>query len=421
LGDARLLVNAACMLNPHPGWKPVAGGADAFLHVLTLLGPDDRTRPIALAGLACVAPQCFEIERTDALISEAVALARSSGSRTALHVALDCQLYLEGGPARLEHSRAIEDELAGFAQEDSKRFPILRAVLAIHRTLVALQRGDVAAMATALEHATARCREVRHGELLWHCERFAAIAQINAGSWTNGVASLETLHRRAEQRFIFGTEPFCAFDRAVTLGELTDTAELDGAARSSLGYDASEPPSVWALKVRALATAGLSSDARVALRAVTAANLAKLPCDRDYLGTLGHLARAALLLNALDYAEAIYPLLLPHPQYFASQVSFLCEGSVSQLLGMLAHALGRRADAVAHLEVGISANERAGLAPRAAEARLQLAQCLLDQGTANARPRALELAREAHSRATQLGMQRLVRAAAAVLQSAATA
>jgi tetratricopeptide (TPR) repeat protein len=294
---------------------------------------------------------------------------------------------------------------------------MLRAALAMHRTLVALQRGDAPAMTSALEYATARYRELRHGELLWHCERFAALASINAGAWTIGVAWLETLHRRAEQRVIFGTEPFCAFDRAVIFGEFVDTAALDDGVRSSLEYDASEPPSVWAFKVRALATAGLSGEARAALSAVTVANLAKLPCDRDYLGTLGHLARAALLLNALDYAEAIYPLLEPYPEHFASQVSFLCEGSVSQLLGMLAHALGRRERAVAHLEAGIDANERAGFAPRAAEARLQLALCLLDQGTASTRAHAL--AQEAHARATQLGMQRLARAAAAVLQPTA--
>jgi hypothetical protein len=154
------------------------------------------------------------------------------------------------------------------------------------------------------------------------------------------------------------------------------------------------------------------------LRAVPAAKLAELPCDTDYVGTLGHLARAALMLNALDYVEAVYPLLARYPEHFAGQVSFLCEGSVSQLLGMLAHALGRHVEAVSRFEAGIVANERVGFVPRTAEARLQLAQCLLEHGPANSRPRALALAREAHASATQLGMQRLARDATALLPPA---
>jgi hypothetical protein len=94
-------------------------------------------------------------------------------------------------------------------------------------------------------------------------------------------------------------------------------------------------------------------------------------------------------------------------------VGFLCDGSVAQLLGMLAHALGRHADAVAHLTAGLAANERAGFAPRAAEARLQLARILFDMEGGD-RKRAHALAAEAHDAAARLGMQRLAREAAAV-------
>lgn len=47
-----------------------------------------------------------------------------------------------------------------------------------------------------------------------------------------------------------------------------------------------------------------------------------LPCDRDYLGTLGHLARATLLLGALDYASVLYRLLTPYPEAFAGHLDF---------------------------------------------------------------------------------------------------
>jgi hypothetical protein len=291
---------------------------------------------------------------------------------------------------------------------------VLPAQLALHRALAELQRGDADAIEAVLAEASARCRDLRHRELIWHSERFRALARVNAGAWPEGVALLTALHRQAEQRSIIGTEPFCAFDRVVVLGELAEQAPpLDDAVRSALDFEAKGPPSIWSMKVRALAAAGLLGEARAALRAVPPAELARLPCDACWLGTLGHVARAALSLHALDYAEAIYALLLPYPDRFTGHVSFLCDGSVAQLLGMLAHGLGRHAEAAAHLEAGAAANERAGFAPRAAEARLQLARCLFDMEGGD-RKRALALATEAHDAATRLGMQRLAREAAAL-------
>jgi hypothetical protein len=183
------------------------------------------------------------------------------------------------------------------------------------------------------------------------------------------------LHRRAASEKILGTELFCAYDRSVVLGDAArmPRAELHGA----LGSDSGDPPSIWALKVRALANAGLHAEARRALYLRPAAQLALLPCDRDHLGTLGALARAAVALGARDYVHAIYPLLEPHARHFAVHVSFLCEGSVAELLGLLAHALGRRGDAVGHLEMGVAISERAGLRGCEAQARSELGQYTL--------------------------------------------
>jgi DNA-binding winged helix-turn-helix (wHTH) protein len=416
--DGALLLSAATMLNPHHGFAPLPGGSEALEQALGFLPASDiGNRAIALAGLASATPQCYDGERCRALLDEALTLARKSGSLTAVRIALNTELHLLGGPAHGDRAEVIVAELQQLAQ-DKRRAPVLPVQLALNRALAALQRGDVDAIRGALDHATARCRDLRHGELLWHSERFRALDRINAGAWSEGVALLTTLHRRTEQRPILGTEPFCAFDRVVVFGELAGTPALDDSVRSALDFETAGPPSIWSLKVRALASAGLVGEARAALRSVPAADLARLPCDASYLGTLGHIARAVPSLHALEYAEAIYPLLLPYADRFAGHVSFLCDGSVAQLLGMLAHALGRHATAVAHLEAGIAANERAGFKPRAIEARLQLAQCLIDQDGREHR-RALELASRAREGAVGLGMQRLARAAAAALEAAA--
>jgi tetratricopeptide (TPR) repeat protein len=211
-------------------------------------------------------------------------------------------------------------------------------------------------------------------ELIWHFERLRVVLEINRAAGADALAELERLHREAERRAISANEPFCAFDRCVIFAEFGRPLALDDRLQRSLAYSAGDPPSIWALKVRALATAGQLDEAREALRNVTSAELALLPCDRDYLGTLGHLARAALLLGALDYASVLYRLLAPYPEAFAGHLDFFCEGSVAQLLGMLAQALGEHDAALAHFEAGLRSNERAGLGLRSDEARTQLSQ-----------------------------------------------
>jgi len=418
-GDASMLVNAACMMNPRPGFAPMAGGGAALERALELLPPEAvPLRSIALSALACVAPQCYSAERSHALLAEALPLARRSGSRMALRIALESELYLRGGPDHAANVAQCADELERLAQQNPDRMPTLPATLAERRTITALQRGEPAAIEAALERAAATARELGNVEFIWYAERFAALARINAGALPPGLAGLQTLHRRAEQRAIIGVEPLCAFDRVVVFGELVETPALDDGLRSALEFDSADPPSIWSLKLRALAAAGLHDEARAALRALAPAELARLPCDSEYLGTLGQLARAALLLREQDYLEPIHALLLRYPDCFAGHVAFLCEGSVPQLLGMLDRALQRHAQAAERLETGMRMNERSGFAPRAAEAGLQLAECLLDQGRPDGRRRALALAQETHAAAARSGLPRLTREAEALLRRA---
>jgi hypothetical protein len=224
----------------------------------------------------------------------------------------------------------------------------------------------------ALERAASRCREIDQREGLYYAERGLVLLRFNQGDDATLASSLAALHARAEQLGLERTAPFVGFDRAVVLPELGEPPALDERLRRALSYERSDPPGIWAMKVRALASAGWVEAAHASLRAVAPADLAKLPCDRDYLGTLGHLARAALQLGAQEYVKSLYSLLLPYPERFSIHVSFLAEGSVAQLLGLLASALGEQPKAETHLRAGVAHNERAGLARRAAEARSQL-------------------------------------------------
>ena len=117
------------------------------------------------------------------------------------------------------------------------------------------------------------------------------------------------------------------------------------------------------------------SEAARQLSEVKPAALAELPCDRDYLGTLGSLTRAALALDARDYLEALEPLLRPYAELIMTNIAFYCEGSGSQLLGLIAARSGRYNDARELLSQAVALSEQRGLGAIAAQARLELALC----------------------------------------------
>jgi hypothetical protein len=88
---------------------------------------------------------------------------------------------------------------------------------------------------------------------------------------------------------------------------------------------------------------------------------------------------------------------------------------VPLLLGMLAHAEGKRSFAIERLELAISMSQRAGLAFCAVSSSVRLAECLMASPDATDRRRGQHLARAARTRAEEMEAVSLEKAAAALL------
>jgi DNA-binding winged helix-turn-helix (wHTH) protein/tetratricopeptide (TPR) repeat protein len=416
-GNALMLVRAAIMLNAYPGLKPMRGARAALEEAVPLVGSEPPAlRSVMLGSLACTAPDCFSRERCERLSEQASELARQSGSRAARYVSLVVELNVKGGPEYEESAQHAADQLTRLhGPQLTPRMAVAPTYVALFRSVSALQRGDVAQMTSAIQHGLTHAREIR-SVLAWHFRRFQAVAAVNRGALAEAVPTLMMLQRNADRDAAFWMEPFCAFDRIVIFRELAEAPPvLDDALRTALDYDAAEPPGVWSLKVRALATAGLREEALAALSALTPNDLAKLPCDSQYLGTLGHLAHAALQLGALDYAAALYPLLARFPKHFAAHYAFLSD-AVPQLLSRLCSALERPAEALEHARAALVMNERVGFVRSTVESQLELSRCLLTSSASTDREHALGLAREAQRTAARLGMRLSARAASALLR-----
>jgi len=372
LGTGAALAQAAMLLDSFPGFPQLPGARDALADALSSLPEDAHFMRSALqARLAISAPLAYDAAKSGEQLDQALELARRSPEAQERIVARFAELYLYGGPAHRPRAAAAMQDLQDVCTEDPSVFALPLVLLDVHRALIAAQDGDLATMARALDRGEARCRELDI-ELRWHVERLRALSRINAGHLAEGRAALRELHERAAGSApVAGAELFCAYDRCVVLAAGKGRGE---SWERALAPDRDDPPNLWALKLRALAASGALDEARSALAAVPASALTSLPCDREYLGTLGALTRAALTLHAPDHARVLYELLLPYPGLFAVNLAFLCEGSVSQLLGLLARSLGEPAKARLHFEAAIAASEQAGFMPCAAEARLEHAR-----------------------------------------------
>jgi predicted ATPase len=110
-GDAFSLVRAACLLYPHPGFKPLPGSLPVLERALSML--DDRhagVRALAAAALACTAPHCYTADDNHALIGDALGPAR------ARPVAAGALLPSDAAPPQADSSSATTTAPAAAAR-----------------------------------------------------------------------------------------------------------------------------------------------------------------------------------------------------------------------------------------------------------------------------------------------------------------
>lgn len=367
------LAYAGLLLGPYRGF-PAASGSRAVLEEALSILPDGDlgTRAAVEARLASIPPLAYHREQARSRLARARELANTSQAPLGLYNVRMAELYLTYGPGDRAQAAEAMREVEQLCRTPGMSMTVQAVLLEAHRAVAALQDGELPNTLAALDRGLTRSKQL-DADLHWLFQRMRALVRIHEGDSAGGTQQLLSLERPERSNRAFASDLLCAADAYLILQAPTrvPTANL----QACLAHDADDPPNIWALKVRTLCAAGMLSEAARQLAEVPSSELAQLPCDRDYLGTLGALTRAALTLDARPYLEAIEPLLRPYTQYFATNITFHCEGSVLQLLGLIAARLGRNAEAQQLLVEAITLSERRGFGTCAAQARLELALC----------------------------------------------
>ena len=406
-GLGEVLARASRYVSSMPGAIPMAGAREILEAAESALAPDQKElRADVLARLSWTPPHGLDAARAEALAARAEALARESGNAGALASALRAKLHLATGPDSPDLGEAIFDEVDRLAELPPHPRALWVAHAQVVRMVVTLQRGDVAGTDRAMAQFGAAAQELRNVELRWHCDRARAVQRMNLAGFAGLSEVLQELRGRVAGLGLQGTEAICAVDFGVLFRE-SEPAGIPATFESQIVVEETDPPAIRARKIRSLAEMGALGRARAALRPM-ADFLERLPHDRDYLATLGHLAVASVAAGCTEEAARIYELLKRYPDLYVADISLHSDGSVSRFLGMLAGALDRDRHAAAHYEEALAQNERAGFAPQAVHSKHDLARVLARTGHAR---RARTLAHEAIEASRNLGMAALGEAA----------
>jgi len=360
-------------------------------------------RARVLAGLARVlAWSGRDVGRAVELAGEAVAAARRSGDLPGLGACLVASHHVGWRAASASQRLALAGEVAEVAAEIGD--PELLAEARLLRAADLLELGDPAVhdevAALAVQADEARQPRLRHAALL----RLAAQATM-----TGRFADAERLVASAAA---LGREIGDADWLNVHREQLWNLRTLQGRRLELVDelaawWPAESTPGRW-FRALALLERGEPREAELAAGALLDAPPPPPPSNQDWLLAMARGAELAVEMGPDRAREALYAELLPFADaVVVSGVLIACGGAVAHHLGALAAALGRRADAEAHLARAVAVHERLGARPWALLSRHRLAR--LQSGEPGAGAELGAIAAEAD----RLGMAGLAAAARA--------
>ena len=350
---------AGIMLNLNPGFPALPGSREVLEQALTGLTPTESGRALVLARLATSAPLGFDARASSEQVARALEIASQASEEMPMLVAREAQLYLCAGERDQTRATEAMQALVALGQQLAGRITRVPMLLDLHRAIRSLQVGDMAGFDAALERCEASSQMLGEHELDWYVARARAMQRFHAGDAEAGLQRLQELHRVGPRAAPPGSLLLQAYDQCVVSAEVSKLSSRE--LRAALEPDSADSPNLCALKVRALAHAGMHDEAHAQLRGLAPEQIARLPRDRDYLGTLGALAHAVIELRAEPYFAVLYGALAEYPEHFAADVSFCCE-PVPRLMGLLARIQARDVESASLFARSAAMAERAGLA-----------------------------------------------------------
>ncbi len=422
MGDPARLATAALRAGPLTDLG-IGGAEEEQIKLLeeareTLTEEDSRLRSMVTAKLGLVivyttgVPPPGAHEHSLALNTEAVAMARRLGDRSALGYALNARMHalwgIENAPERL----ATGKELGEIADDVGDE------MLAMHghmwRVRELLAQGDVEATGDEIGRFAARDTGPVHPLQISYGSNIAAMMALVAGDVVTG----ESLGRDALSAAEGYNELAFGFQAALmvwTWWQRDELVPLASAAQRVFSQSSADSPSVAAALALAHGESGEPVEALGRLRWLSDIGWEGIG-DRSEGVTLALAAAASCAIGTLglDVVLRVYEQMRPYAgtAVVIRPPASACLGPADYYLGMLAAAAGDLALAEVHFESALRLARRMGSPPFVAAAEVELARTLRQRGRDDEGERVASLLRNAEESSLRMGLRRLARRAA---------
>ena len=353
-------------------------------------------------------------EKGVSLSQQAVDMARRVGDPAALAHALSARHDALYDPKHLQERLAIGREILSLAEQSDDRFTAYSG----HdwHSLSALWMGDVPALDDEIEAMAQISEELREPWLLANTAGVRAMRAMLDGRF-------EEADWLAQQAIAYAEKTWGPYGllnyRAVLLSELGSPRERlqDAVAAIKAHLEQDDPWAYFRRSRLALVYAelGHEPEARDEYGRLAIKQFAGLPTDRRRGPCLVFLSQVCASLQDVPGAAILHDLLLPYYGLNIACGNHICCGSGAYFLGLLAATRCRYEDAQAHFEQALQFDARMGARPFVARTQHQYARMLLARDGPGDREKALTLLTQALDIAKELGMERLVGRAEALL------
>ncbi|MEA2298676.1 MAG: hypothetical protein QOF77_1612 [Solirubrobacteraceae bacterium] len=287
-------------------------------------------------------------ERREALLEEALAIARGLADPATLDSILRIAPAVLGRPESLEDRLALAVEAIELRDRAGSQESLARAQM--HRFLALFELGRAAEAAVALDEYAESLAGLHQPWFEWSLLVVQAMLRVLDGR----LAEAEVL--RAQARALEeASDPSAIESQALQsflIAHATD--RFEEADEDALRECATRYPGrpIWsAALTRLLVGLGRSAEARIEFEACARVDFSLIPPTHDWLATLVLLAESAHALGDVADAALLRRLLEPYAARCATmETGWAAWGSVSRPLGLLALAMGAEEEAATLLE-----------------------------------------------------------------------
>jgi DNA-binding CsgD family transcriptional regulator len=373
-GDAALFAESAMRLVFIANDSAALHAAPLMKEALRMLPDDAPQRAAVKAYLAFALRGTGDFHRISDLGAEAVALARRSGDKSVLALALQLTIMaLRGFPQALAKRVELGREMVEVGPSLPNPQDRLHCwYYQLLNLIEACSMEEFAALFERYQRAATSQHVPQHEYYVMNLE---IMLRLMRGEWSGLEARIEQALEQGEKLVREGADGVYGMQMFMLNRELGRLPAMAPLIRRMLENPHSR---LWEPGLMLMCCeAGLLKEARASFESLSVDRFSGVPRDDLWVTCMIFCAEACVQLDAREHAGVLYELLLPASGHSANHSNGICFGAIDGYLGALAATMGETEIARGHFERAIDTNRTLAAWPTLARNQARLGRMLV--------------------------------------------